>query len=114
MQALNQQLTDAGTLVGCRPNHQPAAADYLHNVLMAFWIGEYTAHVCPLGWFISNSLSHVFKLYLTMFDHPQWHAYFRYLAGSESIAQQLQQEVRHHAELWQQVLQTCGLEAGLR
>ncbi|MCL4409333.1 DUF3080 family protein [Aliidiomarina haloalkalitolerans] len=113
MQALNQQLTDAGTLVGCRPNHQPAAADYLHNVLMAFWIGELQPMFARWDGY-QQQLEPRIQALSDYVDHPQWHAYFRYLAGSESIAQQLQQEVRHHAELWQQVLQTCGLEAGLR
>lgn len=109
MRALNAQLTDAGTLMGCNDNRQPVAAKYLHNVLMTFWIEQLQPMFARWDGF-QQQLEPRISALAKYADHPEWTDYMQQLAGPDSLAQQVQQEVRRHAELWQHVLATCGLE----
>lgn len=108
MRALNQQLAGADQALRCSATRIPVEAEYLHTVMLNFWIAELQPMFARWDGFHQQLTVRLLELQ-GYYELPAWQDYFEHLVGSNSYAAQLQQEVRIHAEYWQQVLAACQL-----
>ncbi|MCH8500385.1 MAG: DUF3080 domain-containing protein [Aliidiomarina sp.] len=109
MRALNLQLAGAEQALRCSATRTPVEAEYLHTVMLNFWIAELQpmfAHWNSLQQQLTVRLQQLQSFY----ESSAWLDYFEHLIGEQSYAAQLQREVRIHAEHWQSLLASCQLD----
>lgn len=109
MRALNQQLAGAEQALRCSATRTPLEAEYLHTVMLNFWIAELQPMFARWDGF-QQQLTVRLRQLQSYYESPAWQDYFDRLVGDQSYAAQLQREVRIHAEYWQQLLAACQLD----
>lgn len=103
---ISHQLGHARTQLGCSPVARTQEALYMHNVMMARYIGQLQPALAR--WYhYGQQIEPVLIQLMTLTQGTQWQTHAQALGLG--TAHRLQTSSRYHTEQWQALLQTCRL-----